>query len=194
MGRIQSMSSAMVLLLAAGCGSPGGGPASWTTETGEWGPPREAAQEAQPPGPLVYEGAVVRVVDGDTVSVDLGGWEEPVRLIGIDTPETGAGGHAAPECGGEDATAFAEALLPEAEPVIVEVGAEARDLYGRLLGYVARSGDGLFVNLEIASAGHAEALAIEPNTKWADEIGAAVDRARNEGLGLWGHCAAAAAG
>ena len=31
---------------------------------------------------------VTRVVDGDTLVVDIGGREERVRLIGVDTPET----------------------------------------------------------------------------------------------------------
>ncbi|MBU2524340.1 thermonuclease family protein, partial [Patescibacteria group bacterium] len=34
----------------------------------------------------LYE--VVRVVDGDTVVVDINGKDESLRLIGIDTPET----------------------------------------------------------------------------------------------------------
>ena len=36
--------------------------------------------------PQSYE--VVRVVDGDTVRVKYNGAVEPVRLIGVDTPET----------------------------------------------------------------------------------------------------------
>ena len=31
---------------------------------------------------------VVEVVDGDTVVVDIGGQQETLRLIGVDTPET----------------------------------------------------------------------------------------------------------
>src|SRR5205085_11470216 len=34
------------------------------------------------------EGGVARVVDGDTVHVALGGHDETVRYIGIDTPES----------------------------------------------------------------------------------------------------------
>jgi len=37
-----------------------------------------------PPGTAV----VVRVVDGDTVVLRLGGLEETARLLGVDTPET----------------------------------------------------------------------------------------------------------
>src|SRR4051812_9817957 len=33
-------------------------------------------------------GHVVRVVDGDTIAVQLGGGREKVRYIGVDTPET----------------------------------------------------------------------------------------------------------
>ena len=37
-------------------------------------------------GPL--RGEVTRVVDGDTIEVEVGGDEDDVRLIGVDTPET----------------------------------------------------------------------------------------------------------
>ena len=52
----------------------------------------------------------VSVTDGDTIRVNVDGRTEPVRLILIDTPETHAP-HRAPECYGQDATAFAQRLF-----------------------------------------------------------------------------------
>ncbi len=133
---------------------------------------------------------VVEVVDGDTVVVEVVGRTERVRLIGIDTPET-IGGFLPAECFGEEATAFTRSLVPEGTEVRLTRDAEARDRYDRLLAYVHRAGDGLFVNLEIAAHGYAEALVIEPNTTHADSFYAAAANARNQGLGLWDACGSA---
>ena len=133
---------------------------------------------------------VTEVVDGDTVVVQVAGRTERVRLIGIDTPEA-TGGFLPVECFGDEATAFAAALLPVGTEVRLTRDVEARDRYDRLLAYLHRSSDGLFVNLEIAAQGYAEALVIEPNTTHASAFYAAASVARNQGLGLWGHCGSA---
>ena len=129
----------------------------------------------------------MEVVDGDTVVVKVAGQAERVRLIGIDTPEK-AGGFLPAECYGEEATVFTAALLPVGTEVGLTRDVEARDRYDRLLAYIHRAGDGLFVNLEIAAQGYAEALVIEPNTTHADAFYAAAALARDKGLGLWGAC------
>jgi endonuclease YncB( thermonuclease family) len=73
---------------------------------------------------------VTRVVDGDTVDVSTG---ETVRLIGIDTPESGA-------CGYREATDRLVALVG-GQPVMLEPGArDDIDKYGRLLRYVLVDG------------------------------------------------------
>ncbi|HET9443243.1 MAG TPA: thermonuclease family protein [Acidimicrobiales bacterium] len=132
-------------------------------------------------------GSVVRVVDGDTVRVTTAGGEESVRLIGIDTPEThGPGGLR--ECFGQEATARMNELLPEGRAVRLVRDAEARDRYGRLLAYVYRADDSLFVNLAMAQEGFAAALTIPPNVAHADEFVAAAAEARRRDLGLWGRC------
>ena len=132
----------------------------------------------------------MEVVDGDTVVVQVAGRTERVRLIGIDTPEA-SGGFLPAECYGDEATAFTSALLPAGAEVRLTRDTEARDRYDRLLAYVHRSGDGLFVNLEIAANGYAEALVIEPNTTHASAFYSAAGDARDQGLGLWAHCGSA---
>ena len=141
------------------------------------GPPSTAS-----PGDAVVE----RVVDGDTIDVDIGGRNERVRLIGIDTPET-KDEDSPVECYGPEATALTELLVPPGSAVRLERDVEARDDYGRLLAYVHRT-DGLFVNLELARQGAATVLSIRPNTAYAALIGGAVDEARRAGRGLWGAC------
>jgi len=131
---------------------------------------------------------VVRVVDGDTVVLSFDGRDERVRLIGIDTPES-VKPDSPVECLGPEASAFTTSLLPEGTQVLVERDVEARDDYGRLLAYVTRVDDGLFVNLEVVRRGFAEPLTIPPNVAHADDFVAAARLARDDDLGLWALCA-----
>ena len=133
---------------------------------------------------------MVEVVDGDTVVVQIADRTERVRLIGIDTPEA-TGGFLPVECFGDEASAFTRSLLPAGTEVRLTRDVEARDRYDRLLAYVYRAVDGLFVNLEIAANGYAEALVIEPNAIHADAFYGAAARARDQGLGLWDACGSA---
>lgn len=132
-------------------------------------------------------GVVVDVVDGDTIDVDLGGRTERVRLLGIDTPET-----VDPDrpvgCHGPEASALTHQLLPDGTEVRLERDEEPRDRYGRLLAYVFRVDDELFVNEAILAAGEAEILSIAPNHAYASRLAATADAARAAGAGLWGGC------
>lgn len=142
-----------------------------------------APPAADPPG----EAVVVEAVDGDTLEVEVGGVREDVRLIGIDTPETK---HPTTpvECYGHEASDHLATLLPSGTAVQLVRDVEARDRYGRLLAYVYRASDGLFVNLDQAAGGYADALPYPPNTAHAVEIGAAARAARAGGVGLWSAC------
>ncbi len=95
---------------------------------------------------------MTHVVDGDTIDVHIAGRTERVRLIGIDTPETKKP-NTPVECYGPEASAYTTALLPVGTTVRIERDVVGRDDYGRLLGYVHRLDDGLFVNLDIIEQG-----------------------------------------
>ena len=146
-----------------------------------------APRPASPAGGLAPNAIVVRHVDGDTVIVRRGDDEQSVRLIGIDTPETKKP-NTPIECFGPEASARLHDLLPDGSSVRLERDVEERDTYNRVLAYVYRSGDALFVNEAMATEGYANALTIRPNTAHADTIGAATDQARRERRGLWGSC------
>ncbi len=134
---------------------------------------------------------VERVVDGDTIIATFdGGRSENVRLIGIDTPEK-PGGRLPAECFGAEATAFTSVLLPPGTAVLLTGGAETRDVYDRLLAYIHRSADGLFVNMALAREGYAVELPIPPNNDYAAHFAAATAAARAENLGLWAACGGA---
>jgi micrococcal nuclease len=141
----------------------------------------DAATSADPDR---IEVAVVSVTDGDTIRVLLGGREEPVRLIGIDTPEKD-GPFTEEECFGREATRFTTDLL-DGERVRLEFDTERRDRFDRLLAYVWL-GDEL-VNEAIAREGYAQPLTIPPNVRYADRFVAAAADAREAGRGLWAAC------
>jgi micrococcal nuclease len=129
---------------------------------------------------------VVRVVDGDTILVALDGRRERVRYIGVDTPET-VKPDTPVQCFGQRASAYNHALL-DGRSVRLVGDAEARDRYGRLLAYVYRAGDGLFVNAALVRGGYATTLTIPPNVAHADELAALAGEARRAGRGLWSAC------
>ena len=93
----------------------------------------DSAATPRPAGTAI----VVHPVDGDTIVVDIDGVEEPVRFIGIDTPESVAPDRPV-ECFGPEAKARTAELLPEGTVVRLERDVEARDRYDRLLAYVIR--------------------------------------------------------
>jgi micrococcal nuclease len=129
---------------------------------------------------------VLRVVDGDTILVAIGGRQERVRYIGVDTPET-VKPHTRVQCFGKRASA-ANHRLVNGRAVRLVADAEARDRYGRLLAYVYRAGDGLFVNAALLRGGYATTLTIAPNVRFADRFAALARQARDAGRGLWSVC------
>lgn len=130
---------------------------------------------------------VIEVVDGDTVVVDIGGQQETLRLIGVDTPET-VDPDQPPECFGAEASVHTKGLLPVGSEVRLTRDVEARDRYDRLLVYVERAEDGLFVNLDLVAGGWADDYPYPPNVAHQREFALAVSQARADGLGLWGAC------
>lgn len=130
---------------------------------------------------------VTRVVDGDTVVVGVDGGTEDVRLIGIDTPES-VDRDRPVMCFGPEASARLAELVPPGTPVRLERDVEPRDRYGRLLAYLYRASDGLFVNLALVAEGAAEDYAYAPNVAHDGEFAAAAAAARAERRGAWAAC------
>lgn len=134
--------------------------------------------------PAGVDVVVKKVVDGDTLEVSGG---ERVRLIGVDTPES-----VAPDrpvgCFGKEASRFTASVVPPGTPVRLVGDVEQRDRFGRLLAYVYRQADGLFVNAELLRQGFAQLLTIPPNIAHTDELAAIARQAREGSQGLWAAC------
>lgn len=150
-----------------------------------------SACAAEEPGPPPPQALVVDIIDGDTVVVRSGRVTEPVRLIGIDTPEVAHHGQPGECFGGEAAARLAE-LIPVGTTVRLARDVEARDIYGRLLAYVFAT-DGTLVNMQLAREGLAAELSIAPNLALVDVIATSVGEARRARLGMWEHCGEAVA-
>lgn len=134
------------------------------------------------PGGAVWEAALVeRVMDGDTVNVRHQGESYPVRLIGVDTPETS---HPLKpvQYFAEEATRFTRALV-EGKVVRLEFDWQRRDKYDRLLAYVYLP-DGRMLNAEIIKQGFGFAYVKYP-FKHLEAFRHLESEARSEGRGLW---------
>ena len=117
---------------------------------------------------------VTRITDGD--GIECAGMGR-VRLIGIDTPERSQGPF------GQTAGAALAGLLPVGTQAQLEQDVDARDQFGRLLGYVwvGRT----MINWRMVRDGWAVLLTYQPNVQYVDWFIDAERRAREEGRGLW---------
>jgi micrococcal nuclease len=88
------------------------------------------------------------------------------------------------QCFAKEASAFNARLL-RGRRVRLTVDVDRRDRYGRLLAYVHRVPDGLFVNAELVRRGYARVLTIPPNVAHAAEFLRLERAAREQGEGLW---------
>ena len=126
--------------------------------------------------------SVQRIIDGDTVEIQYNGNPTKVRLIGVDTPET-VHPTKPVEAFGAEASAFTRNLLL-GESVYLRFDREMTDRHGRLLAYLYRVPDGLFVNLEIVRQGYGNAYTRFP-FKHMELFRQYEHRARKAGKGLW---------
>lgn len=122
-----------------------------------------------------------RVIDGDTIIVDIEGKQERVRLIGVDTPET-VHPQKPVEYFGKEASAFTKTLV-SGKRVRLEYDWQRRDKYRRLLAYVFLE-DGIFLNAEIIKQGYGFAYTEYP-FKHMEDFRQYEREARENGKGLW---------
>ena len=145
--------------------------------------PSSAAATEPPPAVRVL---VTDVVDGDTINVLRGRRQETVRLIGVDTPETGRPDTPVQYYGPEAALFTRRALLEKRVRLEFEVPGRpggATDKYDRTLAY-AFTDDGKNFNLEIIRQGFGRAYTKYPFRYQAAFV-KAEQAARKAGRGMW---------
>jgi len=138
---------------------------------------------------------VMRVIDGDTITVEFqnGTRPERLRLIGVDTPETRH-----PQRGvefyGKEASAFTTESL-ENRHVWLQFDVGIRDRFQRYLGYIwtekpqniddeEEIRDKMF-NARLLLKGYGQVMTIQPNSRYASLFVEFQREAREENRGLW---------
>lgn len=145
---------------------------------------------------------VVKVVDGDTITVRKGiddiSLKQTIRLIGINTPET-VDPRKKVECFGREASAKAkELLLGKMVRLEYDKTQDTKDKYGRGLAYVyvhSREGDHtyatntkdteIFFNKYMIASGYAYEYTYDKPYKYQKEFKEAQRNAEVGKLGLW---------
>lgn len=143
----------------------------------------EATQiEAPAPEKTLY--SVLKVVDGDTVAVEIDGKQEVLRLIGINTPET-VDPRKPVECFGKEASNKAKEILT-GKKVSIEADSTQGDLdkYNRPLRYVYLE-DGTNFNKMMIEEGYAYEYTYNTPCKYQADFKEAERKAREEKRGLW---------
>ena len=131
---------------------------------------------------------LVRVVDGDTIVVEIDGEETKVRLIGINTPESVASAEYLEKTGKENTEEGAQAsdwvkeFLMDYPTLYLQKDTSETDKYGRLLRYVwvsipTDTNDiteiqSKMLNGILLENGLAEVTIYKPDTEYADEFAA----------------------
>lgn len=126
---------------------------------------------------------VISVTDGDTIRIDYNGTSTPLRIIGIDTPET-VDPRTDVECFGPEATKYLTSLLTgksvkiEADPT-----QDNLDKYERLLRYVYLDNED--VGLKMIEGGYASEYTYNLPYKNQSKYKAAETSAKQNKKGQW---------
>jgi endonuclease YncB( thermonuclease family) len=128
---------------------------------------------ASAPDQYGEEATVLRVVDGDTIDVEINGERQRVRYIGMNTPERSE------PCYQEATQANVE--LVQGKTVMLVKDVSETDRYDRLLRYVYVGET--FVNEELVRLGYAEAVLFRPDDRHYEQFRVLEEAAADTGLG-----------
>jgi micrococcal nuclease len=123
-----------------------------------------------PASAATLEGRVVKIADGDTLTMVVDGQQERIRLSDIDTPERKQ------PFGMRAKQALAEMTFGKT----ISVFTTTRDRYGRVIGHI--TAEGVDVNAELVRLGYAWVYRRYSNDAELLRLEAT---ARTKGLGLW---------
>lgn len=162
----------MVAVTLAGCtsASSDGAAGGSSVETGPSNPPPTSATEG------TDNWRSTEIVDGDTLYVSGPTGQLEVRIIGVNTPESG-------ECFYEEATDALAELVAGNDLVLVADRSDV-DQYGRALRYVETT-EGVDVGAELVANGFAIARRYPPDEARADRYAELQRDAQAAGRGLW---------
>lgn len=194
------MFRALALLLALWMGLVAASPPAAIEHPQVIEPAPAAGTDAEPRGAIATESPkenlsgpyrVVKVIDGDTLTVEINGTATTLRLIGLDTPET-LDPRKPVQCFGREASDKAKSLLTGKQVRLEYDKTQGTvDKYDRTLAYLYLS-DGTLFNEYMIREGFAHeytyAIPYQYQTRFQD----AENAARIEMRGLWADVACAA--
>lgn len=126
---------------------------------------------------------VLSVTDGDTIRIDYNGTNTPLRLIGIDTPET-VDQRTTVQCFGQESSNYLKAKLTGKQVTIESDPTQSdRDKYDRLLRYVYLNNED--VGLSVIANGYGHEFTYNLPYRKQSEYKAAEQSAASQNLGLW---------
>lgn len=140
------------------------------------------------------EAKVTRVVDGDTIVVNLKGKDEKIRMILVDTPETVHPSKPV-EFYGKEASNFTKAQLTN-KTVYLQKDVSDRDRYNRVLRYVwlkrpmtnnptDEEIKNNMYNAILVKEGYGKIATFPPDIKYVDLFRELDKSAREKNLGMW---------
>ncbi len=134
--------------------------------------------------PALYK--VIKIIDGDTITVEINNQIETVRLLGIDTPEI-PNSYKPKGCFGTEANQKTKELLENKNVYLVpDPLSSNRDKYNRLLRYIFLE-NGYFINAELLKEGYAYNYIYEP-FQFMKEFNRLENLAKTNKIGLWLKC------
>jgi micrococcal nuclease len=125
--------------------------------------------------------AVTRVIDGDTIEVNIEGAVYKLRYIGMNTPELNSIDTNTRNIAVQAADKNRE--LVNGKTVELEKDISETDQYGRLLRYVYING--VMVNAEMVRLGYAQAVSYPPDIKYKNMLSELQGTARRAKAGIW---------
>ncbi len=123
---------------------------------------------------------VMRVIDGDTITVQTPQREEKVRIIGLDAPEMSP-----LECFGNESLAGLSALIAGKSVILNSEYSDDRDSFGRLLRYVSLGEQD--IGAAMIRQGYATSYRKYPHPRM-ESYNVIEAIAQENDAGLWGAC------
>lgn len=148
--------------------------------------PAATSSPAAAPGRPTLLGKVTRVVAGDEVMASVGGAEEPVRVLGLDTPDLGTSAGSAPAaCGSREALAYADSRLNgQMVTLVPDPTLPERDVRGARMAYIVLRSQLNFTDAALLDGvGRAD---VSRPLWYADVFGREQGTAVDAGRGIWG--------
>lgn len=127
---------------------------------------------------------VVRIVDGDTIIININNEDVRVRLIGIDTPESVHSDNSKNTPEGKQSSDFMTELL-SGQQVYIESDIVTTDDYDRLLAYVYHGDTKVMINELLLSNGMANVMTVHPNNKYESTFVQLELEAMRSEIGHW---------